>query len=90
VLDDPDYKAHIEQVLMRQRDFHVGTRVMVRTTVCQAGHAGTRAGGWLVGGQAGRQAGRQATPPRATKRVCLVAPCMAAVAVVTVAIAVWY
>jgi len=29
ILDDPDFKAHIEQVLMRQRDFHVGTRVMV-------------------------------------------------------------
>ena len=30
VLDDPDYKAHIEQVLVRQRDFRAGTRVMVK------------------------------------------------------------
>ena len=33
VLDDPDYKAYIEQVIMRQRDFQVGKRVMVRRII---------------------------------------------------------
>ena len=37
VLDDPDYKTHIEQVLLRQRDFRVGTRVMVKPTGIVAG-----------------------------------------------------